>query len=306
MGIVKRWVALSLGPLRAVLITWALKGPRSSLKFWVIRRVVIPNLREKRLDFSAVLDDGTVFAGNTRDLLPRTVYLFRTWEPALTRLLRSRLRPGDVFIDVGANLGWFTIVAGRLVGDHGRVFAIEPAPLVRPGLLRNIEANGLSNVRLVLEAASRSPGEVRVVPGPPEHTGVSGVVPGPGIRCDTLPGLVGESAWRAARLIKIDVEGSVYDVVEGMKEHLGELRPEAEVVVEFGGYAADRSAVAALVSAFAAAGFHPYRLAEMHDVKNYSAEAREAGHSRAERVYDIPTRPGDFVFARVDEPELSY
>jgi FkbM family methyltransferase len=305
MGNVKRWIALSLGPLRAALVPWALAEPRSSLKFWVIRRLVMPNLREKRLEFSAVLDDEIVFRGNTQDMLPRTVYLFRTWEPALTRLLRSRLRPGDVFIDVGANLGWFTVVAGRLVGDRGRVFAIEPAPLVRPGLIRNIEANGLSNVQLVFEAASRAAGEVRVVPGPPEHTGISGVAPGPGIRCDTLPRLVGESAWRAARLIKIDVEGSVYDVVEGMREHLGELRPEAEVVVEFGGYAADRSAVAALVGAFADAGFHPYRLAEMHDVKNYSAGATEAGH-RAERVYGLPARPGDFVFARVEEPVLSY
>jgi hypothetical protein len=117
---------------------------------------------------------------------------------------------------------------------------------------------------------------------------------------------VGEPAWRAARLIKIDVEGSVYEVVAGMKDHLNELRPEAEVVVEFGGYTTDERLSAELIDAFAAAGFHPYHLAEAHDVKNYTAEAQGAEQRRAERVYGVPTRPGDYVFARVDNAELLF
>ena len=50
------------------------------------------------------------------------------WEPYESSLVLSRLHPGDVFVDVGANIGYFTVIAASLVGDRGRVYAFEPDP----------------------------------------------------------------------------------------------------------------------------------------------------------------------------------
>ena len=52
------------------------------------------------------------------------------WEPYETSLVLAMLRPGDVFVDVGANIGYFTILAASAVGAQGMVFAFEPDPAI--------------------------------------------------------------------------------------------------------------------------------------------------------------------------------
>ena len=62
------------------------------------------------------------------------------------KVLASRLRPGGVFIDLGANQGEFTVCAARLVGESGRVFAFEPSPMMQQRLAKNVALNGLTQV----------------------------------------------------------------------------------------------------------------------------------------------------------------
>ncbi|MDI6871051.1 MAG: hypothetical protein QME79_06790 [Bacillota bacterium] len=64
-------------------------------------------------------------------------------EPALTRFLQRTVRPGQTAVDVGANLGYHTILLGTLVGPQGRVFAYEPNPHLLPFLRANVASNYL-------------------------------------------------------------------------------------------------------------------------------------------------------------------
>ena len=75
-----------------------------------------------------------------------------TYEPEETRLFRSKCRPGDTVIDVGANVGWYTVIASKLVGKKGRVIAFEPEPVNFAILKKNVLANGCENVILELKA----------------------------------------------------------------------------------------------------------------------------------------------------------
>jgi FkbM family methyltransferase len=68
------------------------------------------------------------------------------WEPGETAIVRARLRPGDTFVDIGAHVGYFSCLAGRLVGPRGLVLAFEPHPRNYELLLANLWRNGLSNV----------------------------------------------------------------------------------------------------------------------------------------------------------------
>jgi FkbM family methyltransferase len=70
------------------------------------------------------------------------------WEPQVTREMRPLLRPGAVFVDVGANIGYFTLLAASLVGDRGQVVAFEPNPENRALLERSIQENGFTNTNL--------------------------------------------------------------------------------------------------------------------------------------------------------------
>ena len=70
------------------------------------------------------------------------------WYPHLTRFYQGHLKPGMTFIDVGANIGFFTILASRLVGPEGRVIAFEPNSENCRLILLSLERNGINNVEL--------------------------------------------------------------------------------------------------------------------------------------------------------------
>jgi FkbM family methyltransferase len=76
------------------------------------------------------------------------------WEELETRIFSSFLKEGMTFVDVGANIGYYTLLAARLVGSKGQVFAFEPCPDNFRLLERNVKSNGHTNVTLVPKAVS--------------------------------------------------------------------------------------------------------------------------------------------------------
>lgn len=86
--------------------------------------------------------------------ISRSIVSRGVWEPDETALIVDRLRPGDTFVDIGANIGWFTLIAARIVGESGMVIAYEPDPDNFAILDRNIARNGLTNVVAINAAFS--------------------------------------------------------------------------------------------------------------------------------------------------------
>jgi FkbM family methyltransferase len=84
------------------------------------------------------------------------------WEPLETDLARKSIKEGGVVIDVGANIGYYTLIFADLVGEGGRVFAFEPDPDNFALLVKNVEANGYQNVVLVQKAISNETGKIRL------------------------------------------------------------------------------------------------------------------------------------------------
>jgi FkbM family methyltransferase len=147
---------------------------------------------------------------------------------ALARILR----PGMVFYDAGANIGLFTLMAARLVGETGRVFSFEPEPEIAARLRENSRRNLLSCVTVVeaalysrtgktgfaranrLESPDRGTG--RVVDGEMEPSGV-------GICAVALDDFVRDHP--EPDILKLDVEGAEVEVLQGARELLGRRRP---------------------------------------------------------------------------------
>lgn len=82
------------------------------------------------------------------------LFVSKTWEPEETRLVSSLLREGDVFVDVGANVGYFTLVASDAVGKSGKVFAFEPEPKNFSLLRKNVQVNKCANARCEQKAVN--------------------------------------------------------------------------------------------------------------------------------------------------------
>jgi FkbM family methyltransferase len=143
-----------------------------------------------------------------------------SYEPALTRCLERLLKPGEVFLDVGANEGWFSVQAAQLVGSDGRVFAVEPQQRLWPVLLRNFSLNRLTHCVLLPYAISSRPGHGTLTLAPDLNTGASTLVPMPRqflwrkqlvvtMALDDLTVLNREQI----ALAKVDVEGFEVEVV---------------------------------------------------------------------------------------------
>ena len=84
------------------------------------------------------------------------------WEGLTTQIFNKVVKEGDTVLDLGANLGYFTLLASRLVGKRGRVYSFEPEPRNYNLLLKNIELNGYSNIIAMRKAISDTSGTVRL------------------------------------------------------------------------------------------------------------------------------------------------
>jgi FkbM family methyltransferase len=167
------------------------------------------------------------------DHLQRLMYmdiLHHDWLP----LLPTLLKPGGSFVDIGANIGYFSLIAAGLVGKNGQVIAIEPIPRTHDLLRANIELNGFTQVRAEQYALGTSIGSLELHLPPPEAhrdylvTGLE--IPGwssLAVQCTTIDEAF--SSWKMPRidLIKIDVEGSEPQVISGGRSVLSSGRVRA-------------------------------------------------------------------------------
>ena len=190
---------------------------------------------------------GFEISGSTEDLIQRHIYVFGVWEPNLTYWIQDRLEPGDTFVDVGANIGYFTMLAASCIGQNGWSVAIEASPSIFELLNENLEINNIgSRVRTVNLAASDQDGILTVYGGPSGNLGLTTMVPNHDLQIETTIGakplneILTEEEIAGARLIKIDVEGLEGPVVRGLLPILGSCRKDLEIVLEVNGQASSR------------------------------------------------------------------
>ncbi|MFQ5574888.1 MAG: FkbM family methyltransferase [Terriglobia bacterium] len=84
------------------------------------------------------------------------------YEPLETELVQKEVVEGNVVLDLGAHIGYYTLIFARLVGSQGKVFAFEPGPDNFALLEKNVQVNRYRNVTLVQRAVSEAAGRVRL------------------------------------------------------------------------------------------------------------------------------------------------
>jgi FkbM family methyltransferase len=208
-------------------------------------------------------DFGAKIYLDTRDVsLAPHIMMGGHWEQWTGDLLKALLRPGMTFVDVGANVGFFTLLACSIVGPEGHVVAFEPNRRLCSLLGRSLSVNGfVPRTRLVKAAAMSTPGprEFRIMR---DHHGSSGFTVDDALAerfhdeievvtvdCSTLDD---ELAGRGMRIdvLKIDAEGAEPEVLAGATRLLEEQQ-SMQIVMEY--TAANRPAVDILVD-------HGYRI----------------------------------------------
>jgi len=143
------------------------------------------------------------------------------YEPQMTHLLRLVLRPEDVFIDIGAGEGYFSIIASVLVAN-GEVHCIEPQSRLQQVILENVMINNAHTVKIHRVALSDNNSEVELFLSLSTDSGSSNIHTAPKFcfRKEKVPSLTLDNFFEInklgkVRLIKIDTEGAEYDIVTG-------------------------------------------------------------------------------------------
>ncbi|MEP7165504.1 MAG: FkbM family methyltransferase [Ferruginibacter sp.] len=162
------------------------------------------------------------------------------YEPEMTEKILSLLKTGDTFIDLGANEGYFSILASTKVGNEGKVHSIEPQNRLWEVILRNINKNGCYNINMIPFAISDKKNELSISLSPSINTGSSSIVKesrkklwkNQKIFSTTLDDLFYKKEITQVCLIKIDIEGYEYFALKGAAKLL-EMHIIRNILIEF-------------------------------------------------------------------------
>ncbi len=155
----------------------------------------------------------------------RALELYGEFAEAENRLMARFVAEGDVVVDVGANLGTTVLPLARAAGQTGQIIACEPQPLMAQCLSTTLSLNELFNVRVITAALSNESGWGRI-PAPDITAGVNFgamALGKDGLRVPVLR--LDDIELPRCALIKIDVEGFEWPVIQGAMRHLTTLRP---------------------------------------------------------------------------------
>jgi FkbM family methyltransferase len=158
------------------------------------------------------------------------------WEPTETACVCRLLAKGGRFLDVGANLGYYSVLAHHLVGPAGRIVALEPDPDNHSRLLANLRLNGIENCRPILAAAGAVDGNT-VLFRSASNSGDIRTASGEGLTaCQTVrtirlddPDILADGPYD---LVKVDCQGAELDILAGMDGMLRDA-PPGSMILEF-------------------------------------------------------------------------
>lgn len=168
--------------------------------------------------------EGSTFRLPTQDITILPSLLNDCYEKAEIKILRNLLKPGMTFVDIGANVGIYSVLASRLVGDGGKIYAFEPEPRNFELLKENLVLNGISNVHLANLAVGNN-NEVMALQIARNSIGSHSLLARKDVENEVLVNVVRLDDWFDCSfppidVLKIDVEGYEPFVLEGAQRLL--------------------------------------------------------------------------------------
>lgn len=195
-----------------------------------MRQLINPILDRTTLQAWARIHTGRKLRVDMSNTVGRSIYLRKRYEPLIEAVLRDCLDPGDVFIDAGANVGYFSLVASDIVGSTGHVVSIEPNIQLYRLLTASVRRNRLADRWSVVPAGlgaepalaklqvQRSSGISFIGAAPRSDDNIVGVQITPIVSLDAV--ISGVLSGRLPKLVKIDVEGLELPVLKGARNIL--------------------------------------------------------------------------------------
>jgi FkbM family methyltransferase len=298
-----RMFALVAAALRALI--WTI--PIYSVRKFLWNKIGRPYVAWRPIRKTATSAFGMTFSLWLPDFIQRHIYFFGVWEPAVTQCISKSLNNGDIFIDIGANIGYDTLLAASCVGAGGKVYAIEASPSIYARLLQNIAMNRSSNIVPINVAVTDRPMRVPVYLHDDENIGASTILESVASRRTTtveaqvdgkpLADIIPIADVLNARLIKIDVEGAEWLVVQGFQELIPQFSPRTEILIEVNAAALKEAgtSVREFLALFESAGFRPFFVPNNYDTAELYFSTKPV---QVEPLASLAFEQADLLFRR--------
>jgi len=173
--------------------------------------------------------DGDLFWLNRSSYVDQCIVRDGVFEADCVKIVRALVKPGQVVLDVGANIGYYTIILAKLVGPEGRVFAFEPTQHFRTVLERNVAANKLTNVEIISTGLSSKAGKGQIEIGQSTATlhvpGGAQLEASESISLTTLDAFARDRNLERLDFIKVDIDGHEPAFLDGAHDTLTRLDP---------------------------------------------------------------------------------
>jgi FkbM family methyltransferase len=178
------------------------------------------------------------FELNLDDWIQCQIYFLNKYEDYEINVVSEVLKEGDIFVDVGANFGLYSLWSSKIVGDNGKVFSFEPFETNLSSLKRNIELNSLSNIIVIDKAVTNKNSDIQLFFNERDQNlgmvssfnfdnGIS-----TNVKTISLDNFFSENKISSLKFIKIDIEGGEYLALLGMIETLKKYRPIVQIEID--------------------------------------------------------------------------
>ncbi|MCG5497540.1 FkbM family methyltransferase [Ectothiorhodospira variabilis] len=241
------------------------------------------------------------------DAVQTSIYMTGVWEPSITAYVSATLRTGDTFIDIGANVGYYSLLGSEIVGKHGKVFALEASPNIYHELTANIKRNRISNITSIKALIGSEHGERDFWSGGARNLGQStcvakaaqqeGFILEGKVQSYRLEDVIDFKTITNARLIKIDVEGAELEVLAPLLPRLQEFSEGTEWILEVTPelYPRGHEDAIQIFQSFFSSGYRAYQLPNPYNIAHYLTRPR---FPRLEEIVTTPNHQVDVLFTR--------
>lgn len=205
---------------------------------WLVklRPEVTASFFKKMLGFkrtNLVTDNGTFYV-DIASCLGYPLFKSGVYESGMVQVIKTYLKPGDIFVDLGTNEGYFTVIASQIVGKNGKVISVEPQSRLQGIIKTNLELNNCENVTVLQAIILDSPKMASMYISTDMNTGSTSLVktsrfalPKEEIQGLTLEEVFQQQGITTCDLLKVDIEGYEYEAILGSRELFTSHRAKA-------------------------------------------------------------------------------
>ncbi len=266
--------------LLAIVFKFILKiKPLRKHYFGIYKKFILPKKIFSKTNFITKYDTTLKIKVNLSDWIQQQIFFLDYSDINGISFLKKTLKKDNVFIDIGANIGAYTLIASKLVEKTGMVIAFEPVNTINKMLIENIMMNDLTNITVEKKAVYDQNTNLELFISNEQNMGMSSILnhshesgEKQKIEAITLDNYVQLKKLAKIDLVKIDIEGAEIHALKGMKQSLVKFKPT--LIIEISDGILENSSVKsnAIYDFLFDLNYVPYNIDEKGNIKDFSSK----------------------------------